>query len=88
MRPYVTVAVNQDSVAAQAELDDYLSRYYNLAPESVRADQHTFAGERAAVTAWLNGFVEAGATHLCVRFAGSDDERQMEVLAGMGRQFA
>ena len=85
---YVTVAVNQDSVAAQAELDDYLSRYYNLAPESVRADQHTFAGERAAVTAWLNGFVEAGATHLCVRFAGSDDERQMEVLAGMGRQFA
>ena len=85
---YITVAVDDDQSKADAEMDDYLSRYYNLPAERIRGQQYTFAGDRQAVTAWINGFVEAGATHLCVRFTGSDDERQMEVLARMGEAFA
>jgi len=30
----------------------------------------------------------AGATHLSVRFSGSDDERQMEVLAEMREELS
>ena len=84
---YLTVAVNDDRTRAEAELDDYLARYYGLPAERIRSQQYTFAGDRAAATAWLNGFVEAGARHLCVRFTGSDDARQMETLAGMGAAF-
>ena len=85
---YVTVAVNDDRSKAEAELDNYLSRYYGLPAERIRSEQYTCAGDQAAVTAWLNGFVEAGATQLCVRFTGSDDARQMGVLAEMGHSFS
>ena len=40
---------------------------------------------RTAVAGWLNGFVEAGASHLCVRVTGTDDARQMAELAGLGK---
>ena len=84
---YITVAVNDDRGEAEAELDDYLSRYYGRPAAEIRSEQYAFAGDRAAVTAWLNGFVENGASHLCVRFTGSDDARQMAMLAEMGRSF-
>ena len=80
---YVTVSVDDDRAKAEAGRDDYLSRYYGLPAERIKREQYTFAGDRAAATDWLGGFVEAGAGHLCVRFTGSDDARQMEVLAGM-----
>ena len=82
---YVTVAINDDASAAEAELDSYLERYYNLPAERIRAEQYVFAGERAAVAGWLSGFVAAGCTHLCVRVTGSDDERQMAALAELGK---
>ena len=84
---YVTVAIDDDSGAAEAELDSYLSRYYNRPADHVRREQYAFAGDRAAVAGWLGGFVAAGATHLCVRVTGSDDARQMAELAELGKDF-
>ena len=80
---YVTVAIDEDPKAAEAELESYLGRYYNLPAGRIRAEQYAFAGGRAAVAGWLAGFVEAGCAHLCVRVTGSDDARQMEELAGL-----
>ena len=85
---YVTVAISDDSGVAEAELDSYLSRYYNRPAEHVRHEQYAFAGDKAAVASWLNGFVEAGASHLCVRVTGTDDARQMAELAELGREIA
>ena len=82
---YVTVAINDDPGVAEAELDSYLSRYYNRPAEHVRHEQYAFAGDRDAVAGWLNGFVEAGASHLCVRVTGTDDARQMAQLAELGK---
>ena len=82
---YVTVAIDDDPKVAEAELDSYLSRYYNLPAERIRAEQYAFAGDRDAVAGWLGGFVEAGASHLCVRVTGTDDAAQMEELAGLGK---
>ena len=79
----MTVAVNDDNAKANAELDHYLEGYYMQPGEVIRRLQYSFAGDLAAVTAWLGRFVENGAQHLCVRFTGTDDERQMEILAGM-----
>lgn len=80
---YITVSINDDQAKAEAELDHYLESYYNLPPELIRSQQYSFAGDRPAVTDRLREFVAAGATHLALRFTGSDDERQMEMLAEM-----
>ncbi len=80
---YITISVNDDRTKAEAELDHYLEGYYNQPAELIRKQQYCVAGDRPAVTEWLHEFVAAGATHLALRFTGSDDERQMAVLAEM-----
>lgn len=80
---YVTVAINDDRAAATTELDHYLENYYNQPAELIRKQQYCCAGDRAAVTDWLQVFVEGGATHLAVRVTGTDDARQMDDLAKM-----
>jgi alkanesulfonate monooxygenase SsuD/methylene tetrahydromethanopterin reductase-like flavin-dependent oxidoreductase (luciferase family) len=77
---YVTVAVNDDSALAEAELNDYLAGYYLRPAEEIRAQQHCFGGNPEQVADWLGRFARAGATHICVRFTGSEDARQMEEL--------
>ena len=67
---------------ADDRLHTYLSGYYNPPAEVIRRRQGCYAGELAGATAWLRGFVEAGATHFALRFIG-DHERDMEALAGM-----
>lgn len=84
---YVTVSVDDDLSVAEAGLNSYLENYYNRPAEEIRQQQHCVHGDRAKVTAWLRDFVDAGASHLCVRFTGNDDERQMEELAEMRREF-
>jgi alkanesulfonate monooxygenase SsuD/methylene tetrahydromethanopterin reductase-like flavin-dependent oxidoreductase (luciferase family) len=75
---YVTIAVNDDIAKANAELDHYLEQYYNQPAEVIRTQQFCCAGDLSAVTDWLNEFVEGGASHLVLRFTGTDDDRQME----------
>ena len=85
---YVTIAVNDDILMATGELDHYLESYYMLPAAQIRDQQYCFAGDQASVTAWLREFVDGGASHICVRFTGSDDERQMETLVAMREDFA
>jgi len=80
---YATIAVNVNTATANAELDHYMEEYSMQPTQVIRQQQYCFAGDRAAVTAWLNEFVEAGATHICARFTGNEDQRQMETLAEM-----
>ena len=79
----MTISIQDDLAAADAELDHYLESYYNLPAEQIRAQQYCFAGDLSAATAWVRDFVEGGASHMCLRFTGSDDERQMETLAAL-----
>ena len=80
---YVTVSINDDQVQADTELDDYLSSYYLAPAEVIRRQQYCFAGPRSDAIDWLGDFVSGGATHICVRFTGSDDVAQMEELVRM-----
>ena len=80
---YMTISVNDDILMANGEMDHYLESYYLLPAEQIREQQYCYAGDQASVTAWIREFIDGGATHLCVRFTGSDDERQMETLAAM-----
>ena len=80
---YVTVSIKDDVSSAEAELNHYLESYYNLPAEQIRNQQYCFAGEMSAATSWVQKFVDGGASHMCLRFTGSDDERQMEALASL-----
>jgi hypothetical protein len=83
----VTVAINDNIAKANAELDEYLANYYLRPAEEIRQQQYSVAGDRASVTAWINVFVEGGAQHMCIRFTGSDDEKQMDQLARLREQW-
>lgn len=78
---YVTLSIANDANTAQAALDAYLELYYQQPAARIRANQYCFAGTEGQALAWLRGFADSGATHLCVRFTGSDDRAQMHWLA-------
>ena len=77
---YVTLAIHDDQVTADAELDAYLEGYYLRPAAEIRTQQYCFAGTRAGAVDWLGEFVAGGASHVSVRFTGSDDAGQMEEL--------
>ena len=79
---YLTMALDDDAAAAEARLHAYLETYYNQPAELLRRYQGCFTGSPAGATEWLAGFVEAGATHFCVRIVG-DHNVNIEQAAEM-----
>ncbi|MEE2997624.1 MAG: LLM class flavin-dependent oxidoreductase [Pseudomonadota bacterium] len=77
---YVTLSVNEDQSKADTELDAYLEGYYLRPAEEIRNQQYCFAGTRAGAVEWLTEFAVGGASHICIRFTGSNDAAQMEEL--------
>ena len=77
---YLTMVIDDDAAKAQAQIDAYLEEYYGVAAAILTKRQACYAGPAAGAAAWLQGYCDAGATHLVLRFAG-DNERQMEAIA-------
>jgi probable F420-dependent oxidoreductase len=78
---YTTIVLGE-TASAQAELDRFLSTYYNAPAAAMRARQACYAGEPDGCVEWIAGFVEAGARHLIVRFAGAADQAAQLERAG------
>ena len=76
---YLTLALDQDSAAADAALNSYLERYYNMPAAKIRQYQGCYAGGTDGAVSWLRGYVEGGATHLCLRVIG-DHERNIATV--------
>ncbi|MFO1082494.1 MAG: LLM class flavin-dependent oxidoreductase [Reyranellaceae bacterium] len=81
---YLTLAIDENRDRAEARLDAYLERYYAMPPAETRKRQMSYAGPAAGAAAWMKSYVDAGATHLVLRFAG-DHERHLEIAAGLRR---
>ena len=77
---YLTVFIDDDTAYANSQVNEYLEQYYGQPAEMLRRRQACFAGPEAEVGAWLKGYVDAGASHLMLRFAG-DHERHLDVLS-------
>ena len=77
---YLTVSLGDDADAADAKATDYLERYYNAPAAVMRKRQAVYAGPADAFGDWLAGYAEAGASHMCIRFAG-DHERHLDAVA-------
>jgi probable F420-dependent oxidoreductase len=79
---YLTVCLDDDAARANTRLDAFLERYYGQPAPVLRRRQAHYAGSPSGIAPWLNGYAEAGASHLVLRFAG-DHERHLEALAGV-----
>lgn len=77
---YSTVVVGEPA-AAQAELSEHLELYYNAPFDAIRKVQGVVAGSADQVGEFVQSFIDAGANHVCVRFACRDVAGQMELFA-------
>lgn len=81
---YLTLAIDDDEGRANAKLNAYLEHYYNMPASETRKRQMSYAGSVAGAAAWLKAYVDAGASHLVLRFAG-DHERHLDAAARIRR---
>jgi probable F420-dependent oxidoreductase len=81
---YLTLAVDDDQAAAQERVDTYLEEYYGVAAEILFKRQACFAGSAAGAAEWIASYVDAGAEHVVLRFAG-DHDRLLDVFADVGK---
>jgi probable F420-dependent oxidoreductase len=78
---YATLCLDEDEERARRRLRGSIERYYNAPLEVVASVQTMFAGTAGQVTAWLAGYLAAGARHLVIRLAADDQETGLEQFA-------
>jgi probable F420-dependent oxidoreductase len=77
---YTTIVLGE--TAAQAELERFLSTYYNAPAAAMVKRQACYAGEAEGCAEWMAGFVDGGVRHVIVRFAGASEQMtQLEQAA-------
>ncbi|HYC44663.1 MAG TPA: LLM class flavin-dependent oxidoreductase [Burkholderiales bacterium] len=82
---YLTLAIDENPQSANQKIDDFLSAYYGQRPDMLKQRQACFGGSASAAAGWLNSYVQEGARHLVLRFAG-DHERNLETIAKLREQ--
>lgn len=75
---YVTLAIDADPAAAERRLHGFLETYYGAPAKVLLARQACYAGPLDGAAEWLQRWIEAGARHLALRFAGGDQLAQVE----------
>ena len=79
---YLTVVFG-DTADAERALSEHSQLYYGVPHEVIATQQGSIAGPPEVVVSWLRGFIDAGATHLCIRIGSRDLRPQFDVLAGL-----
>jgi len=77
---YLTLTIDEDKSRAEQRMDGFMENYYGVPPAAMRGRQANYAGPAAGAAEWLKSYVDEGASHLVLRFAG-DAERQMDTIA-------
>ncbi len=77
---YLTLSVDDDTATAEQRINDFLSGYYGQRPDVLKKRQACFAGSPQAAVEWIARYVQEGARHLVLRFAGQH-ERNLDLFA-------
>jgi len=78
---YVTLALDPNKAAAEQRLHRFLETYYAAPAAAMMARQATYAGPIEGCVEWLQHWIDAGASHLALRFAGGDQLAQVDEAA-------
>jgi alkanesulfonate monooxygenase SsuD/methylene tetrahydromethanopterin reductase-like flavin-dependent oxidoreductase (luciferase family) len=77
---YLTICLDEDSEAADAAINAYMTDYYGAPPEILRKVMACFGGSIEEVMAFIKGYVDAGADHVVLRLV-SDHHTTLKALA-------
>jgi probable F420-dependent oxidoreductase len=78
---YVTLALDANAAAAEQRLHGFLEGYYGAPARVIMARQATYAGPVDGCVEWLHRWIDAGARHISLRFAGGDQLAQVDEAA-------
>src|SRR3989454_9193628 len=78
---YVTLALDSSRAAAEQRLNTFLETYYAAPARTILARQAAYAGPIEGWAEWLQRWIDAGASHLALRFAGGDQLAQVDEAA-------
>jgi hypothetical protein len=78
---YLTLALDPSKAAAEQRLHTFLETYYAAPAKAMLARQATYAGPIEGCAEWLQRWIDAGASHLALRFAGGDQLAQVDEAA-------
>jgi probable F420-dependent oxidoreductase len=78
---YVTLALDDDRAAAERRLHGFLETYYGVPAPRILALHACYAGSVEGGVEWLQRWIDGGARHLALRFAGGDQLAQVDEAA-------
>src|SRR5882672_1942822 len=78
---YLTLALDPDRAVAQTRMDRFLETYYAAPAKVIKARQAGYAGPIEGGVEWIQRWIDAGARHIALRFAGGDQLAQIEVAS-------
>src|SRR6266513_1343139 len=78
---YLTLALDADPAAAQTRMDQFLETYYAAPAKVIKARQAGYAGPIEGCVEWIQRWIDAGARHIALRFAGGDQLAQVDEAA-------
>ena len=77
---YLTVTLDDDPAKAEDRMNRFFEHYYSQPAQRMRRRQICYAGPAGALAEWLDRYIQAGASHLCLRIAG-DHAQQLDIIA-------
>jgi probable F420-dependent oxidoreductase len=78
---YVTLALDPNPAAAEQRLHRFLETYYAAPAKVILARQACYAGPLEGCVEWLQRWIDVGARHISLRFAGGDQLAQVDEAA-------
>jgi probable F420-dependent oxidoreductase len=78
---YLTLALDPDRAEAEARMDRFLETYYAAPARAIKARQAGYAGPIEGAVEWIQRWIDAGARHIALRFAGGDQLAQVDQVA-------
>ena len=78
---YVTLALDPDAAAATQRLHRFIETYYATPARVILALHAAYAGPIEGCVEWLQRWIDAGARHLALRFAGGAQLAQVDEVA-------
>ena len=76
---YTTLNINEDKAQAEREMREFIENYYSMPFEAMARTQSVFSGNVQESRNWLQGFIDAGAQTIVIRFGGPDQSGQLEL---------
>ena len=78
---YITLALDPNRAAAEQRMDAFLETYYAAPAKVIRARQAGYSGPIEGAAEFLQRWIDAGVSHIALRFAGGDQLAQVDDVA-------